>query len=379
MLFPPSIIFVMTGMIGFTGGMASLNRNLLLALVELAQAHHIPLRVLSYIEDESHRPPFLPSSVVFEPFHHIKRELFKREVALAFTRPLFICDHVSLAFPLLPFVAARWVQTVIYAHGSEAWGHVQRTSRWSFRFAALTLTNSDYTLNHMRADHVKTNGFVCLPGLSPEFPLNTVIPPPSSESIELTAADGKSYLLGSRVLLLVGRISSAERLKGHTELIRVLPALRAAFPDVQLVMPGPGDDRAHLAQLAQTEGVGPAVFLPGYISTELLQRLYHHCYAFVMPSREEGFGSVYLEAMNFGKPCVGCLDDGAIAVIINGETGFLVHDPTDPIELQRVLADLLNSPERAASMGKQGFTRLHQNFTAARLQSRFRQHIERLL
>src|SRR5204862_228183 len=109
---PRSLVFVMTGMSNFTGGMASLNRNVLRALMELAQAKNIPLRVLSYIEDESHRPPFLPAHIPFEPFHHVKKELFKREVALAgLERPLFICDHVSLAFPLIPFAATGWVKT----------------------------------------------------------------------------------------------------------------------------------------------------------------------------------------------------------------------------------------------------------------------------
>lgn len=369
----------MTGAYGWTGGMASLNRNVLVALAELAQAHDIPLRVLSYIEDESSRPPSLPASVAFEPFHHIKRELFKREIALAVTRPLFILDHVSLAFPLLPFVATRWVQTIIAAYGSEASSHVKRTSRWSLRLAALTLGCSDYTLDLMRAYHVAANAEVCLPGLSREFPLNASIPPPSDDAIEMTAADGKTYLLGARVLLMVARISSAERGKGHIELIRALPALRAEFPDVQVVMPGPGDDLVYLAQLAKDEGVASAVFLPGYTGTELLQRLYHHCYAYVMPSHAEGFGLVYLEAMNFGKPCVGCFDCGAGAVIVNNETGLLVHEPKDTNELQSVISGLLRNPERAASMGRAGFARLHENFTAERFQARYRQSIERLL
>ena len=115
--------------------------------------------------------------------------------------------------------------------------------------------------------------------------------------------------------------------KGHRDLINVLPALLGEFPEVQVVLPGPGDDRNNLQALAQRKGVAPSVFLPGFVSTETLRSLYRDCYAFVLPSQQEGFGLAYLEAMNYAKPCVGCYDQGAEDVIVHGESGFLVHDP----------------------------------------------------
>ena len=59
-----------------------------------------------------------------------------------------------------------------------------------------------------------------------------------------------------------------------------------------------------------------------------------------------GFGLVYLEAMNYAKPCVGCFGDGGEDVIVDGETGLLVHDPNDAQELQQVLIELLEDPAR---------------------------------
>lgn len=377
---PRSIVFCMNGAMGPTSGMASLNRNLLQALVQVAETHHRPLTVLSYVEDESMRPPFLPAWVRYEPFHHRPRELFKREIALAFSRPLFVLDHVGLAYPLLPFTATRWVKPVIWAQAGEAWQYIKASSRWSFRFAAVTLANSYYTFNKMRAYQVQTNAVVCQLGLSPQFPLNASIPPPLNVPIEMTAADGNSYRLGSRVLLLAARMPTTEPSKGQSELIHALPALCAEFPDVQLVLPGPGDKREILARQAQAAGVGSAVFLPGDTPpSPLLQQLYHHCYAYVMPNPIESFGLVYLEAMNYGKACVGCYGCGAEEVIVDGETGLLVHDPKDTEELRRVLSELLRNSERTASMGRAGFERLHKHFTTAQFQARFRQHIERLL
>ena len=98
-----------------------------------------------------------------------------------------------------------------------------------------------------------------------------------------------------------------------------------------------------------------------------------------MPSKQEGFGLVYLEAMNFGKPCVGCFDDGAEDVIVHEQTGLLVRDPNDAQELLGVLRRLLSEPERARQMGSQGFARLHERFTAAHVQQRVYENIARVL
>ena len=98
-----------------------------------------------------------------------------------------------------------------------------------------------------------------------------------------------------------------------------------------------------------------------------------------MPSRQEGFGLVYLEAMNFAKPCLGCHDDGAEDVIVHEETGLLVRDPKDTAELIAALRRLLGHPEEAREMGRRGFERLHENFTAAHVQQRIRKQLEKIL
>lgn len=374
------VVFVMTGMYNFTGGMGSLNRLVLMALLELVEEHGFPLRVLSYIESDKDRPPFLPEGVPFEPFYHVKKNLFKREVALALTeRPLFVCDHVSLAFPLFPFAAVRWVKTVIYAHQAEAWGDIQPSSRWSFQFSSLVLTHSQWALARMRAKHFKGYGVTCPPGLMPEHELNETIPPPSDEEIVLRAVDGELRPLGERVLLMVARTSRQELEKGHIPAIRVMPLLRSEFPDAQLVIAGPGDGIEPFSELARSLGVADKVFFTGFVSVEMMRKLYRHCYLYVMPNPLEGFGLVYLEAMNFGKACVGCWIDGDHPVIVHGETGILVRDPTDTAELAQALSELLSNPDRAAQLGAAGFARLHANFTSAQFRARFRQHIESLL
>lgn len=369
----------MTGARGLCGGIASANLNVLHALVELTEETERGLTVFSLLEREKDRPDFLPHWVRFRAFKGSNFRYLTNVFAAAVHRPTFCFDHVRLALPLLPFMVAGMVRAIIFAHGSESWKRIRRTSRWSFRWASLCLTNSRFTLERMRERIAKFNGEACPLGLSPEFPLNGDVPETYQDSLSLRAADGECRTLQDRVLLLVSRMDSGEREKGHRELINVLPQLLKEYPDVQLVFAGPGDDRNNLQELAEQKGVAASVFLPGFVSMAILQSLYRHCYAFVMPSRQEGFGLAYLEAMNFAKPCVGCFDQGAEEIIIHDETGYLVRDPANAEELRTVLAALLCDPERARELGRRGFERLRKYFTSRHVQDRIKQKIRTVL
>ena len=364
--------FVISGARTHPGGIAAVNLNLLIALCELVEEHGISFGVLSLCERDGDRPDFLPDSVPFRGFADSKVATARALLGRTAARPLFFFERVGLAAPLLPLAASGLARSVLFAHSPENWHDMRKVDLWSIQAAELIITNSRFTLNKMREAVSRFHGVACPLGLSPAFKLNERPPEPNGETMQLEAVDGERRALGGRVLLLVGRMYSIEGMKGHRELIRILPALEARFPGVQLVFPGTGDDRPRIAQLARDTGVASSVFIPGHVPAEVLDRLYRLCYGFVMPSRQEGFGLVYLEAMNWAKPCVGCFDDGAEDVIVHRETGLLLRDPRDPQELELVLGALLEDPERARGFGRRGFERLRTNFTAEAFRERFK-------
>ncbi len=374
-----ALVFAMTGSASVPGGIAMANLNILRALTDIAVEHQLGFSVLSYLESDQSRPPWLPSGIGFRGFEGNKWHFVRNLLRASRRRSLVCFDHVTLALPLLPYTALGITQTVIFTHGSEAWKRIRRTSRWSLRVAALCLANSDYTLKRMQASLPPFRGAACPLGLSPLFvePMEqtTKAEPP----LAFEAADGVTRTLGSRYLLITARMDAHEREKGHRELIHVLPDLIREEPDVQLVCVGPGDDVLTLQQLARQHGVASSVFFPGYVSLDILQALYRHCYALVMPSRQEGFGLAYLEAMHHAKPCVGCFNQGAEDVIAHGETGLLVHDPQDAPSLLNVLKDLLACPSYAQWLGQNGYKRLQREFTARHHQARIKAHIKGLM
>ena len=369
----------MTGASGIDGGIAKSNLNIIKVLSTLALKNKIDLSIFSLLEKDTDKPESLSNDVIFNAFFKNKYSYSTNLIKNISNNTLFIFDHVSLALPLLPFAISGMAKTVIFAHGSESWKRLKYLNKLSFKNSKLSIANSFYTLNKMRSIIGSFNGIACPLGLSPEFKLNKEISDQGNENLELTAVDGKKYKLGDRFLLLVARIHQDEGEKGHKQLIEILPRLLNKYPNIQLVFPGSGGGVKDLEDLSKKLKVESSVFFPGFVSNEMLSQYYSKCYAFVMPSSQEGFGLVYLEAMNYCKPCIGCYDQGAEDIIVNNQTGYLINSPKDLNELYNSVCKLLDNPLDAKDMGINGFKRLHQEFTSEKYQERLIIELEKLL
>ena len=112
---------------------------------------------------------------------------------------------------------------------------------------------------------------------------------------------------------------------------------------------GDGDDREFLRRVAERLGVAGRVDFAGAVSDSVLVRLYRDCRAFVLPSGQEGFGIVFLEAMFFGAPVIAAAEKGACDVIRDGETGLLVPYG-DVVGLARAINRVLDERELGESL-----------------------------
>jgi glycosyltransferase involved in cell wall biosynthesis len=115
-------------------------------------------------------------------------------------------------------------------------------------------------------------------------------------------------------------------------------------------------------------------FLFGLTQQELFA-CYAHCDVFALPSRGEGFGLVFLEAMANAKPVIGGAYGGTPDVIEDGVTGMLVPHG-DAGLLSSALQSLLTDPARAREMGERGRQRVLTDFSFERFQSQLAQVLE---
>jgi len=100
----------------------------------------------------------------------------------------------------------------------------------------------------------------------------------------------------------------------------------------------------------------------GFLSPLELARCYQESSLFVLPSPNEGFGMVLLEAMASGLPTIGTDITGAVDCMENGKEGFIV-----PAHDANALADAIwwcyRHPEELHAMGQAGRTRIESEFT----------------
>jgi phosphatidylinositol alpha-1,6-mannosyltransferase len=150
--------------------------------------------------------------------------------------------------------------------------------------------------------------------------------------------------------------------------IKALPEVMKAVPDVFYVVVGEGDLQPRLEELARENAVRDRVIFAGAARLEQLKAYYSRADVYVMPSLQEGFGIVFLEAMAFGKPVIASEHGGAPEIVQDGVTGFLVK-PGDLEALTAHLIQLLQDPALRARMGAAGRQRVEENFTFAHFEA----------
>jgi phosphatidylinositol alpha-1,6-mannosyltransferase len=115
-------------------------------------------------------------------------------------------------------------------------------------------------------------------------------------------------------------------------------------------------------------GLRDAVRFLGRVDDRELGGLYRRAGLLAMPSRQEGFGLVYAEALWHGLPCVASTADAAREVVDDGETGVLVPY-ADAAALGDAVASLLADPARRRRMGETGARRARERFGYGRFRA----------
>ena len=171
-------------------------------------------------------------------------------------------------------------------------------------------------------------------------------------------------------VLFLGRL---EKRKGIIDLLAAIPQVVAVAPYVRFTIAGADNSLSDgfQARTGQTypawfahqhPDMAPYVQFLGGVSDEQLNQLYQACDLFVAPSLYESFGLIYLEAMNYGKPVIGCRAGGIPEVVEDGVTGILV-EPEAPQALAEAILRLVRGPELLHTMGQAGRRRLLDRFT----------------
>jgi len=246
-------------------------------------------------------------------------------------------------------------QTIVaLTHGHEVWWSKVPPFTLAIRYMSRNLDAIAYLGNYTKGEISKAlrkSDVSKLVQIAPGIDVEHFVP---TDSSKLRAELG---LTNKSVIISVGRLVHR---KGQDKLIASLPAIKAAVPNVHLVLVGVGPRQAYLEKLAVKFRVADCVTFIGRINYAELPKYICVGDIFAMPSRSrffglevEGLGIVYLEASACGLPVVGGSSGGAPDAVLVGETGVVV-DGTKTLEIAEACIELLNNPELCALMGANG-------------------------
>jgi phosphatidyl-myo-inositol dimannoside synthase len=175
-------------------------------------------------------------------------------------------------------------------------------------------------------------------------------------------------------VMILSRIDKSEMQKGHLELIETWPTVRSAVPDARLLIAGGGNGFETLRSLAKASSAAAGIEFTGFLTQAQADALWSKAHLFAMPSRQEGFGIVYVEAMRHGLPVIASVHDAGQEVNIDQVTGFNV-DLDRPRELAERIILLLRDADLARRMGMSAAARWREHFAW----SAFRKRLEPIL
>ncbi|MFZ3201302.1 MAG: glycosyltransferase family 4 protein [Candidatus Acidiferrales bacterium] len=346
-----------------------MSRHMSAVIADLARRRNLDYKFLSLNDPVGlHNDDVGGLPFQYNGFHRAKSRFVLSALAAGARNPrLIFVAHVNLA-------PVGWLarqcgggKMAVVGHGIEVWEPLPWIRRKAVKSANVLVAVSQFTGAR----------FSDMQGIAPEavrlLPLALDPSLRAAEENDLASLPPAWFRKGP-VLLSVTRLSSSEAYKGVDTMIRTLARIQTDMPDLQYLIVGDGDDRPRLEGLAQGLGIAARVHFAGKLDASGLSACYANCDVFVLPSKGEGFGIVFLEAMAFGKPVIGGNHGGTPDIIEDGVTGYLVEHGNE-VRLGQIVEMLVRDESLRKTIGRAAQSRVKSHYQFGD----FRQRLETML
>lgn len=253
------------------------------------------------------------------------------------------------------------MRPVVYSpHGSILTGYFSpgatrlfaRLDAWAARFTDRVICcTAREVAEYLAAGIGRPEQYAVIPnGLDGETYARQATPPAQTRAALALPSE-------SRPVVCAGRLV---KVKGHTFLLQAWPSVLKHEPRALLLLAGDGPDEDPLRAQAAALGLAGSVKFLGF--RQDIASLIACAEVLVLPSLNEGFGMVLVEAMAMGKPVVASAVGGVPEVVLDGRTGLLVP-PANPEALAAAILRLLDDPGAARRLGEAGRERARESFS----------------
>ena len=168
-------------------------------------------------------------------------------------------------------------------------------------------------------------------------------------------------------------MNSEEGYKGYDKVISILPQLVQSGLRFKYILAGKADDaeQKRMQAFITANGLDEYVLMPGFIADEEVTAHYLLADVFVMPSKGEGFGIVYVEAMACGLPVIAGNKDGSTEALQFGELGTLI-DPDNEEQLKEAIMHVLQEKKEEKRLRE----KMLSFFSFEKFTERLQKHLE---
>lgn len=359
------VIFFFLQAFRLTGGIEKVNRVLLLALYELEQAGRLRIKALSPYSIGTD-PRYFPNEQL-TGYRGQRWRLMLDLLWRPFRTDVLLVGHVNLA-PAVWILRLRYpnMKIVLMAHGIEVWPPVHGLKRWLVNRADQVLAVSQYTRQRLIDNGLPPERIQVLPNC-----LDPFYQPPTTLEKPAYLLDRYGLQPGRKVLLTIARLSAHEGYKGYDRVLESLPGLLPGFPDLYYILAGKYDpvEKARLDVIIEQLQLRDHVLFTGFLPDAEVMDHYRLADVFIMPSKQEGFGLVFIEAMACGTPAIGGDQDGSPEALCPGELGYTTH-PDDPASIVETITQVLRNPPDARelqrkTLAKFSYTHYREKLAAA--------------
>lgn len=273
-----------------------------------------------------------------------------RQLGVLFQSEALVLGHLNLA--VIGYLRKLFFQKrklIVICHGIEVFTPLKGIRKKVLQNADMILAVSSFTKHQL----------VNLQQIAPEkitiFP-NTVDP-----FFQLPAEFSKPEYLQKRyglnghekILFTLTRLNSKEGYKGYDKVLSILPVLLKRGIPVKYILAGKADEieMHRVNQLLNEYDLNDHVIVTGFLPDHEITDHFLLADAFVMPSKGEGFGIVYIEAMACGLPVLAGNKDGSTEALQFGKLGTLV-DPDSLSQITDAVVELLEQKKNASDLQK---------------------------
>ena len=327
-------------MFSATGGIEKVCKVASMALNEMSSSEPLKqLKVFSMYDKSSEADNKYIDPSTFYGYGEKKVKFVCDAVRSGVKNDIVILSHINLlSIGYFIKLLSPKTKLVLYAHGIEVWGPLSSLRKKMLHKCDMVLAVSHFTKGKMMQQYNLSRDKINVINncIDPYLPL------PASEEKDEALLQKYRFSKNDIILMTLTRLSSKELYKGYDHVLISLSHLKQKFPAIKYLIVGNYDDeeKKRLDEIIRQHSLQQHVVFTGYIPDEELAKHYHLADVYVMPSKKEGFGIVFIEAMYYGLPVIAGNKDGSADALLNGRLGILV-DPDNQNEIDGAIEKII--------------------------------------